>query len=91
MARSFLHRLSRGLAWVVKAPILFYSRYISPLYGRRCKYEPTCSRYAIEAIDKEGVFKGTVLACWRLLRCNPFSKGGYDPVEAQRIFKAGRT
>ena len=57
-----------------------YQRHISPLLGASCKYLPTCSRYAIEAIERHGVMKGGLLACWRILRCNPFSRGGYDPV-----------
>lgn len=59
----------------------FYRKYISPLKGRSCCiYTPTCSQYAIEAIEKHGVIKGCLLAAWRILRCNPFAKGGYDPV-----------
>src|SRR5947209_9560881 len=79
-------RLVRG---VVTAPIVVYQRLISPAIPRRCKYEPTCSRYAVEAIRRYGILRGLVLAGWRLLRCNPWSYGGYDPVEAQRVFKAG--
>lgn len=61
--------------------IKFYRKYISPLKGRPCcRYYPTCSQYAIEAYEKYGFFKGTFLTVWRILRCNPFSKGGYDPV-----------
>lgn len=60
--------------------IRFYQKAISPLSPPRCKYHPTCSHYAVEAIEKHGAFKGTMLAIWRILRCNPFSKGGYDPV-----------
>ena len=61
--------------------IKFYRKYLSPLKGHAtCKYFPTCSQYAIEAIEKYGVLKGGLLAVWRILRCNPFSKGGYDPV-----------
>ena len=61
--------------------IKFYRKYLSPLTGHAtCKYFPTCSQYAIEAIEKYGVLKGGLLAVWRILRCNPFSKGGYDPV-----------
>lgn len=61
--------------------IRFYQKYLSGAKGySSCKYYPTCSRYAIEAIEKYGVFKGGRLAAWRILRCNPFSKGGYDPV-----------
>ncbi|HEY7953240.1 MAG TPA: membrane protein insertion efficiency factor YidD [Solirubrobacteraceae bacterium] len=72
---------------IAKAPLLFYQRLVSPGLPRRCKYEPTCSRYALQAIERYGVVRGTVLACWRLLRCNPWSHGGYDPVQAQRLFK----
>ena len=61
--------------------IRFYQKYLSGAKGyASCKYYPTCSRYAIEAIEKYGAFKGGRLAAWRILRCNPFSKGGYDPV-----------
>src|SRR6266699_2982109 len=71
-------------------PIRLYQRLISPAIPRRCKYEPTCSRYAVEAIRTFGVARGLVLAAWRLLRCNPFSYGGYDPVVAQKLFGARR-
>ncbi|MBS5955292.1 MULTISPECIES: membrane protein insertion efficiency factor YidD [Clostridia] len=58
-----------------------YQKYLSPLKIRtHCIYTPTCSQYAIEALNKYGVLKGTFLACYRILRCNPFAKGGYDPV-----------
>jgi putative membrane protein insertion efficiency factor len=77
----------RGLAAVVMAPIRLYQRFISPLLPRRCKYEPTCSAYAIEAVRSFGPLRGTVLAAWRLLRCNPFSHGGHDPVGSQRVFR----
>ena len=61
--------------------IRFYQKYLSGAKGySSCKYYPTCSRYAIEAIEKYGAFKGGLLAAWRILRCNHFSKGGYDPV-----------
>lgn len=80
-------RLARRLA---SAPLLFYSKVVSPALPRRCRYEPTCSAYAIDAIRDFGVLRGVVLATWRLLRCNPFSDGGYDPVEAQRLFKHDR-
>jgi uncharacterized protein len=73
---------------VVSAPIVLYSRFISPGLPRRCKYEPTCSRYAVDAIGEYGILRGLVLAVWRLLRCNPWSYGGYDPVETQRVFSA---
>ena len=61
--------------------IKFYQKYLSPLKGRAtCIYTPTCSQYAIEAMEKYGLIKGGGLAVWRILRCNPFAKGGYDPV-----------
>jgi putative membrane protein insertion efficiency factor len=72
---------------IAAAPVLFYSRFISPAFPRRCKYEPSCSHYAVDAIREYGILKGAVLAGWRLLRCNPWSYGGYDPVEAQRVFR----
>ncbi len=60
--------------------IRIYQKYISPYKGTKCPYIPSCSRYAIEAIEKYGAFKGGLLAMWRILRCNPFSHGGFDPV-----------
>ena len=76
----------RRLRLLALAPIVAYQRLVSPLLPRRCKYEPTCSSYASQAIRRYGILRGAVLAGWRLLRCNPFSHGGYDPVEAQRLF-----
>jgi putative membrane protein insertion efficiency factor len=80
-------RLARLARAVAVAPIVIYQRVISPAIPQRCKYAPTCSRYAVEAIREYGILKGLVLAGWRLLRCNPWSHGGYDPVEAQRVFR----
>lgn len=60
--------------------IRFYQRYVSPLKSTKCPYDPSCSSYGLEAIQKYGAFKGGILALWRIIRCNPFSKGGYDPV-----------
>jgi putative membrane protein insertion efficiency factor len=82
-----LEALRRAARAVVLAPITAYQRLISPAIPRRCKYEPTCSRYAVEAVREYGILRGLVLAGWRLLRCNPWSYGGYDPVEAQRVFR----
>ena len=81
--------LSRASRAVAIAPIFLYRKAISPALPRRCKYEPTCSRYAIDAIRAYGPARGLVLAGWRLLRCNPWSDGGYDPVEGQRLFGRG--
>lgn len=82
--------LRRRVRVIAIAPVRVYSRAISPALPRRCRYEPTCSAYAIEAVERFGVLRGVVLAAWRLLRCNPFSDGGYDPVEAQRLFERNR-
>ena len=65
---------------VALAPIRVYQRYFSPLFGRRCRYHPTCSAYAVTALSRFGLVKGMGLATWRLLRCNPFTPGGIDDV-----------
>jgi putative membrane protein insertion efficiency factor len=69
-------------------PIRAYQRLVSPLLGEHCKYYPSCSEYAVQAVQRFGILRGLVLAGWRLLRCNPWSNGGYDPVEEQRLFKS---
>jgi len=61
--------------------IKLYQKYISPMKKPCCRFSPTCSEYALEAIQKHGAFKGFFMALWRVLRCNPFCKGGYDPVK----------
>jgi uncharacterized protein len=73
---------------VFLAPITLYRRFISPLMAPRCRYYPTCSAYAVDAIRNYGVLRGLVLAAWRFLRCNPLSDGGFDPVEQQTLFHA---
>ena len=72
---------------ILLALLRFYKRYISPLLPDACIYTPPCSEYAMEAIQKHGVIKGTGLAIWRILRCNPFAKGGYDPVPEPKKHK----
>ena len=67
-------------------PIRLYQRVLSPVLPARCRYHPTCSAYAVRAIEEYGILRGLVLAGWRLARCNPWSHGGYDPVDAQRLF-----
>ena len=69
------------------APIRFYQRAISPALPSRCKYHPSCSHYAVDAVRRYGVLRGVVLAGWRLLRCNPWSHGGVDFVEDQTLFR----
>lgn len=82
--------MKRWLRAIVLAPIRVYQRLVSPALPRRCKYEPTCSAYAAQAIRELGVVRGTIVAAWRLVRCNPFSHGGYDPVEARTLFREKR-
>jgi putative membrane protein insertion efficiency factor len=69
------------------APIRAYQRFVSPLIPRRCKYHPTCSAYAVDAVREFGVMRGFVLAGWRLLRCNPWSHGGVDHACDQTVFR----
>ena len=77
---------SRVLTAVILAPLRLYQRFVSPALPRRCKYEPTCSAYAVDAVRELGPVRGAIVAGWRLLRCNPLSHGGYDPVEARTLF-----
>jgi uncharacterized protein len=69
------------------APVRAYQRAISPALPQRCKYYPSCSEYAVGAIKRYGLLRGAVLAAWRLLRCNPWSHGGVDFVEDQKLFR----
>lgn len=69
--------------FIIKS-IKFYQKKISPLFGPKCRYYPTCSQYAIQAVEIHGVLKGSFLAVLRLLRCNPIFPGGYDPVPEKR-------
>ncbi|MBQ0124583.1 MAG: membrane protein insertion efficiency factor YidD [Bacteroidales bacterium] len=68
------------LIWLPIKLIRFYKLTLSPYMGRQCRFTPTCSTYAIEALEKYGLLKGSLLAVWRILRCNPFGGSGYDPV-----------
>lgn len=75
-----MNPLSRLLARVLILPIRFYQRFISPLTPPSCRFTPTCSQYAVEALQKYGPLKGLWLAVRRLLRCHPWGGSGYDPV-----------
>ncbi len=77
---NFGRQVLRGLGWLLIQPIRFYQRFISPYTPPTCRFTPSCSQYAIEAIRKHGPFKGMALAVWRILRCNPWGGSGYDPV-----------
>lgn len=72
--------LGRAFAW----PVRLYRRHLSPLKPPMCRFAPTCSQYAIEALETHGLFKGSALALWRIARCQPFCKGGHDPVPPRR-------
>ena len=72
---------------LVLAPLHLYRRVISPGLGQRCRYHPSCSEYALDAVREYGVIRGGVLAAWRVMRCNPWARGGFDPVARQTIFR----
>ena len=79
--------MKRLLSALLIAPIRLYQRWISPGLAPRCRYYPTCSAYAVEAIRELGPVRGLILAGWRLLRCNPFSHGGVDELSDRRLFR----
>lgn len=82
-----MKKLKKVLREIAVLPIRFYQKFISPLTGPHCKYYPTCSQYALTAIRKHGILYGGALAVWRLLRCNPWSKGGIDYVPEQKFWQ----
>jgi uncharacterized protein len=71
------------------APLAAYQRWVSPALPRRCRYEPTCSAYAVQAVRRFGLVRGSLLAIWRLFRCNPLSHGGFDPVPRRFTLRSG--
>ncbi len=73
--------VERSLVQVLDRMLVWYKKYVSPLFPPSCRFEPTCSEYAREALRKYGLWKGLLLSFWRVLRCNPYSRGGYDPVK----------
>ena len=75
-----MKQLGQLLAKLLVLPIRFYQLFISPMLGPSCRFQPTCSEYARQAILKHGPIKGLGLAIWRILRCNPWGGSGYDPV-----------
>lgn len=79
--------MKRLMSAVLVAPIRAYQRWISPAMAPRCRYYPTCSDYAVQAIRELGPIRGLILAAWRLLRCNPFSHGGVDELSDRRLFR----
>jgi len=87
MAELSITSLRRGVRRLAVFPIRLYQWFLSPLLGQRCRYYPSCSEYAVQAVQRFGILRGAVLAGWRLLRCNPWSRGGFDPVDDQRLFR----
>lgn len=78
---QFLIKAADAVREVWLIPVKLYRKYLSPLKGTStCRFTPTCSAYALEAVRQWGIIIGTILTAWRILRCNPFGKGGYDPV-----------
>lgn len=78
--RRLLSALRAAATWLLLQPIKFYKKYISPQLPPLCRYEPSCSRYAMEALERHGPVVGSALAAWRICRCQPFGGRGYDPV-----------
>jgi len=78
--RLTAHGISRACAFILCLPIVFYQRCISPFTPPSCRFTPTCSEYAKQALRRHGPIKGLYLAIWRILRCNPWGGAGYDPV-----------
>lgn len=72
--------LNKAITWILVAPIIFYQKFITPYTPASCRFTPTCSEYARQALVKYGPIKGLALAIWRILRCNPWGGSGYDPV-----------
>lgn len=72
------------LAKILTFFVVFYREAVSPLFPPSCRFEPTCSSYALEALSVHGAFRGTALSVWRILRCAPWSRGGWDPVPPAR-------
>jgi uncharacterized protein len=91
--RTRSHRpssVARALRELLLAPVHLYRRLISPALPARCKYYPTCSTYAVQAVRELGPLRGTIVAAWRLARCNPWSDGGVDELADRRLFRGHR-
>ncbi len=79
-------RLRRIATLPILLPVYAYRKLVSPFIAPRCRYYPSCSTYAVDALKAYGPIRGSILAAWRLVRCNPFSNGGFDYVEDQKLF-----
>jgi uncharacterized protein len=82
-------RATRILRELFLAPLFLYRRLISPALPDRCKYYPSCSTYAVQAVRELGILRGMLIAAWRLARCNPWSDGGVDELADRRLFAEG--
>ena len=78
--RHTVHVVGQAARWSATALIRVYQLFVSPLFPASCRYTPTCSAYAVEAIERHGVFRGSWLGAKRIARCHPFRPGGHDPV-----------
>jgi len=76
---STLRTIARLPALAIIAFVRLYQLTLSPIFGRQCRFQPTCSNYMIQAVEKYGAWKGAWKGVWRIIRCNPFCRGGYDP------------
>jgi uncharacterized protein len=85
--KTFGARLRQIATLPLLIPVFAYRKLVSPFLAPRCRYYPTCSTYAVDALKEYGPIKGSVLAAWRVVRCNPFSDGGFDYVEDQKLFR----
>lgn len=83
----FFGVLSAAVGFAVLLPMHAYRRFVSPMLPARCRYYPTCSHYAVDAVRTYGPVRGFVLAAWRVVRCNPWSMGGIDEVRDQHVFR----
>lgn len=84
VAKIFLKKIYSLIVYIFLLPIKFYRKFLSPLKPGCCRFEPTCSLYFIQAVKEWGIIIGSGLGIWRILRCNPYSKGGYDPVPKRK-------
>jgi putative membrane protein insertion efficiency factor len=83
-AHELVHHAGAPARWVLLATIRFYSRFLSGWLGGQCRFAPTCSHYADVAIRRHGAARGSMMAAWRVARCNPYGRGGFDPVPPSR-------
>jgi putative membrane protein insertion efficiency factor len=86
-SNTFGTRLRKVAILPLLLPVYAYRKLISPFIQPRCRYYPSCSTYAVVALKQHGPIRGSILAAWRVMRCNPFSAGGFDYVEDQKVFK----